>query len=951
MFVFKPGLNPHPLPGDNQAGGAGSVVAVLPWPSARASWKVTGSAGAPVLQLAFRFDPSRYTAGGQDPQANARADLPLYQALAYPPADPDGIAFTVETSLTGGPIAVKGDNLDFLARWLGSILAYLQGVAAEQPAETQLPETLVLAFPIPGNAMTGAQIFELTCSFTRVRTDGVAKGEPATLHGVARTTTTLPPAGAGTAAGLRAFATAFEQALASTDHTLKVAYGPDPVGDATATSALWAVRVGTGVNPISYAVQPGVPDVFAPAPISTSLVSGSVPISPYVCGKGIGSSSTAQTFAGVDLDAWMREVFAAVDSLLGPELIPPLLVRDELKEALDALQEHKRALAGLYAPQMQPVFVAGGGTDAGTVRAVFEQALLERLANAGTAQAALQYRADVVAGVAEPPAPAAPPSLYGAVVQNPAAAPGVAFTSARLPLATRTGVPLAFLVTTPSHPEGATAAGSVSANPWYTPFAIERPVGAVPGITGASSWLQLVNPPPVDPSQPESLSTDLGTVQIPMVLRAYPRSPALIAQTGRPTHPEATSLPEAAEWTCALEYSLPVQYPQDTVHVAVAFNTQSAPPPPALQAMLPGVFAPLAQFVNVYPQVRSDIAGSLAGITGSSLAPAVATAAAAVGAVNQMLGGVIHAVKSGGWGAAEPGFHAPATAAGDAWSCTVVERSARVDGVDNVLVVRVASANGPLPQVQIAGCTTTHLEGTGAANVAEYVFRDGSGRCLDFAVAQSIPMRSVVYPGLPILAQRNAVYAARVTRNEDLVPGQTTAPAFVYRTPEVASGSPLHPTLSSSAVLDLAQTGPNPGQRSLKEHLSTLFDVLTAGATGELAVQLVGTYTCTLNATGPALPVTLPIFIQLPLTVSPRAESMAGMIQDVASAVAAWFNSNQPSTAGGYLTFALTVMTSPATNLPMPLLSLGNLRLAMADIHPSLEGTTLQAGTVAGADR
>jgi hypothetical protein len=951
VFVFKSGLDPQPLPGENQAGGAGSVVAVLPWPSVQASWKVTGSAGAPVLQLAFSFDPSRYTAGGQDPPANAREDLPLYQALAYPPADPGGIAFTVETSLAKGPIEVEGDNLDLLARWLGSILAYLQGVAAEQPAETQPPEALVLAFPVPGRAVTGAQIFELTCSFTLARTDGVAKREPATLSGVARTTATLPPAGVGTEAGLRAFATAFEQALRSADHTLKVAYGPDRVQDAAATSAtLWAVRVGKGVNPISYAVHPGVPDVFAPAPISTSLVSGSAPISPYVSGKGIGGSSTALTFAGVDLDAWMRQVFAAVDSLLGPELVPPLLVRDELKEALDALQEHKRALAGLYAARMQPVFVAGGGADAGTVRAVFEQTLLERLANAGTAQAALQYRADVVAGVAEPSAP----SLHGAVVQNPAtAAPGIAFTSARLPLTTQTGVPLAFLVTTPSHPEGATAAGSVSANPWYTASVIEHPVGAVPGITGdgASGWLQFVNPPPVDPSQPESLSADLGTVQIPMVLRAYPPSPSLVARTGPPTHPEAASLPEATEWTCTLEYSLPVHCPQDTVRVAVAFNTRSAPPPPAPQATPPGVFAPLAQFVAVYPEVRSDIAGSLAGITGSSLAPAVATAGAAVGAVNQMLGGVIDAVKSGGWGAAEPGFHAPATATGDAWSCTVVERPQRVDGVDNVLVVRVASANGPLPQVQIAGCTTAHLEGTGATNGAEYIFRDGSGRCLDFAVAQSIPRRSVVYSGLPILAKQDALATARVTRNGNLVPGQTTAPAFVYRTPEVASGSPLRPTVSSETVFDLAQTGPNPGPRSLKEHLATLFDVLTAGATGELAVQLVGTYTYSLNATGPALPVTLPIFVQPSLTVSLQAESMAGMIQDVASAVAAWFNGNQPSTVGGYLTFALTVMTSPATNLPKPLLSLGNLRLAVADIHPSLEGTTPQAETVAGADR
>ncbi|HEX6371222.1 MAG TPA: hypothetical protein VF006_20045 [Longimicrobium sp.] len=935
------------------------LVGLGQWPSANASWGVGGSAGAPQLQLAFTFDPSRYdsTTGGQDPQANAQADGPLYQALSYQLADPNGVAFTVETSLTSAPLAVTGTSLTSLTAWLGSILAYLQAVAAGQ-AGTVPAASLNLAFDLSNDAVNPAQIFELACSFTLARTGGVVEGEFSTVAGVASTTTTLAPTGASTAAGLSAFAAAFEGAFTGKEYTLKVAYGPDRFQGASASSAtLWAVQVGTTGNPVSYAVQSGGPAIFAPAPISTSLISSSAGISPYVSGTGIDWNSSAnQQFANVDLDGWVQQVFAAVDSLLAPEFISPLVILDELTDGsnLASLQAGKTSLAGIYAAQMQPVFVSDAGADPTGVQQVFTQTLLEQLGNAYTTQAALQYQTGVVAAVSEQPTPTAPPNLYGAVVQNPAdtVTPGVAFTSAKLPLATQTSVPLAFLVTTPSQPGGDTAAASVTVDLWYTPSAIEHQIGTVPGIEGynASSWLQFVNPPPVDPSQAGSLSADLGTVHIPMVLRAYPSSPAMVTQTGQATNPQATTLAQATEWTYTLQYSLPLHYPQDTVYVDVEFNLQ-----PAQTLMLMAfqdAFPQLAQFVTVYPQVQADLTGSLAVLTESSTGEPVATASAAIGAVNQMLAKITAATESTGRLMVGRAPRALVSATGTTWSFTVVEQPQTVAGVENVLVVQVAGVTGTVPQVQIAGYTTTaYTGGNPPSGTTEYIYLDGKGNALDFTTAQSISLRSVVYPGIPILAQQNALATAYVTRNENLVTGQTTSPDFVYRTPDVTFSSTLQPTISSGTAIDISLIGSTNGKpvvRSLQAHLTALFSALTSNSSdADLTVQLVGTYTYTLNAGGgTALPITIPIFMQPPLQVTTGSDQgpvpIATMISDVANAVTAWFTSNVPSSTGGQLTFALTVMTS-LTTTTMPMLSLSNLELALVDISPPLPSTAVQS--------
>lgn len=223
--------------------------------------------------------------------------------------------------------------------------------------------------------------------------------------------------------------------------------------------------------------------------------------------------------------------------------------------------------------------------------------------------------------------------------------------------------------------------------------------------------------------------------------------------------------------------------------------------------------------------------------------------------------------------------------------------------------------------------------------------------CVLHLAIQSISPRAAVYAGIPILEQQNALATAYVTRNENLVQGQTTAAAFVYRTPDVTFSSTLQPTIASGTAIDIAligSTNSQPVVRSLQAHLTALFSALTSDSSeADLTVQLVGTYTYTLNAGGgTALPITIPIFMQPPLLVTTGSDDgpvpIATMITDVAGAVTAWFTSNLPSSTNGQLTFALTVMTS-LTASTMPMLSLSNLELDLVNITPPLPSTAVQS--------
>ncbi len=305
------------------------------------------------------------------------------------------------------------------------------------------PVALPLTFDLSLSALPAEQIFELTCAFTFARTGGIAEGEFAAVAGILSATTMLQPAMPATKAqqngsppGLATFASNFETAYTQTSSTLKVAVGPNRFDAGVASSStLWAVQVGAPKTPISFAVEHDAtgPLIFAPQPITNQLVSKPAGIWPYTSGTAIDFTQPpayTKSFTDIDLDQWVRLLFAAVDELLGPQYIAALIILDQkYPGTLAALQQHKKNLAAMYAQQMALVFTDQSGANT-AVAAMFTQAMYEQLGNAYLTQAALQYTADIYAGVIDD----TPPNLYGPVTQTTSAVPGVAFTPAKIPL-------------------------------------------------------------------------------------------------------------------------------------------------------------------------------------------------------------------------------------------------------------------------------------------------------------------------------------------------------------------------------------------------------------------------------------------------------------------------------------------------------------------------------------
>ncbi|CBW77236.1 unnamed protein product (plasmid) [Mycetohabitans rhizoxinica HKI 454] len=958
------------------------IVALSQWPSASASWSVMKKDRVmedklPQLTIVMNFDPSRYQTdtsdAHRDPVANATADLQVYGMLQKQFGDSAGMMVSVETSLATAPLAITGANREGFDNFRNSIVSFLTAVKNREQGTP--PGEVTLSLPL--SSINQAQVIELACAVTIARQAGIVEGEFSARPGIRSRTTTIGPKGA--ASGLKDFASELEGAFADNSGVplLKVMTGPNRFdNDAASATSLWAVRIGPygSKAPIQYSIKNTDEDpkpaatIFAPAPLSTSLVSRrQVALCPFESydlsnpvkgGINWSAATDQQNFIDIDLDTWAAKLFAAVDELLTPEYISALVILDNRTggDNLARLQANKSALADRYAKQMQAVFEATnkpcGDTAPKEVVELFRQTLLGQLGNAYNTQAAVHFPAKVEANIAETPPPDAPPRLYGQVVPPDAAVkkPVISVTNARLPLTTLKDTPFVFLVTT-SAPK--TSSASVQLALEYRPSHIEHQIAKVPGIEApsqgnpymASSWLQFVNPPPSS-GQRGSLSADLGSIDMPMVLRAYPTSPILSKQAWKATDPLSTDLTTATQWNYCATYFLPLHSPQDTVHVSVAFNVDTSTSPHAT-IMGQDCFDYAAQFITTYPKVRQELVEALARIDDNTTDFTVAQHA--MDDVNKMLEQLRDSIpheKTLVRTSKPPG----ATSTTGLTSVFTIREMADSCGR---LVVEVAVQDGLPPAIEITGWQTTKTLPSQQLppGVLRFSYQDvKTGKWLNFADAQSIGDRTITFSELQIMQAQDAIATVHVSRNDNLVKGRTTCDAFVYRTPNITFPNSLQPNLISTAPIDIGAKR----KASLEDHLNTLFTTLVSDpAQQPVNVQLECYYTYTLGTNVKSLPIPIgrPCAMQVPTrmswsdTPSEGSTPRVQMVANFAGAIITWFNKALPSGANGRLHFSLTIMPSETKTKTMPsqtakkkqkpLLTLTDLTLSLANILPT----------------
>ncbi|WP_372394246.1 LysM peptidoglycan-binding domain-containing protein [Azospirillum sp. HJ39] len=524
----------------------------------------------------------------------------------------------------------------------------------------------------------------------------------------------------------------------------------------------------------------------------------------------------------------------------------------------------------------------------------------------------------------------------------------LSLSAPKLSLETAAAQPLTVMVSAPGilHDDSGAAVSEIELNLRYYGSSIEHQIGSLSGIENyeASSWLSFVISQPSGP-----LTVDLGRFPVPMVLRSFPTTPDLPAQTATGTpQADADELSEILVWTLDATYSLPYHYPQDRVHATVEFNIAS--PMMAFASFL-DAFNALAQFVTVFPSVQADLDTWLAGIDASIDAAdaegklQIDNAATALDSMLQMVGGIVEA--SGGGGSFRVASSAPSSGVGDpslSYSFTVAESSVDYGQTRDALLVSIVGAPPDgigVPAILVApdSYEAVRVDGT-AADTYSYVYRRlGTGNdYLPASDGQSIADRTIELPGMNILQRQDAQTSVYLTRNEELVAGRPSASSFVYTTPDVTFANPVLPSVDWAQAIDIAAIGSSTGpvSRTLTGQLANLFTALLTGVTLptlSIQVRTVYSYAKTSFAT-----VELPVFMQAPLsvTISGTGEgTLDAMIEAWAGAISLWFATNLPSGTDGRLAFDLRIM-SDLTRQTMPLVHLGTLTLDLDYVQPPL---------------
>ncbi len=513
-------------------------------------------------------------------------------------------------------------------------------------------------------------------------------------------------------------------------------------------------------------------------------------------------------------------------------------------------------------------------------------------------------------------------------------------TSAKISLSEETTQPLAFLLTTPEIVRGqeGEVLSKIHLDLNYKSADIEHQIAEpINGFT-PSSWLSFVLPD----QRVASLEKQLGGFDVPMFLRAFPENPSLVNQEGVAPNVNNPDISKLLEWDYTINYSQSFHYPQDTLNFTVNFNVGDAM---MLEAFaLQDAFNQLAEFITVYPSVDVDLKALVAKIdasvyneTGPDIDKLFNDSGVALKSFVQLIANVVTAA-SGGNGLMMVSRSQPDISTGSAepYSFRIQEGPMSLDGeqVQVVTVYGKPPAGIGTPEVYIEPDTYemtlwTNTEEPCNGDVCYYYVSKADGTPLLSSVAQNIQPREVVLPQLNVLQRQDALTNVFLTRNENLIPGKTINPSFVYTTGDLSFSNPYLPTISSEQLIEIANLPANQGSptvRTLYNQLKTLMDTLLKENTEPvLSFQMTCSYDYNINPD--ISPINLPVLMQTVIPVT-LATGLDPMLQSWADAINDWFSAYNPNRFKGKLRFNLVIFSN-LTRQPYPLVMLNNLVLSL----------------------
>ena len=684
------------------------LVALDAWPSTTRSYRYTGAAGAPVLEVLLNFDPSPYAPadarahlqavrfGDEIPvwQRNAIADLGRFQliyfqlnqnydGLGVPGLNGQAVSMSLVNSLLAAPEQLLTEAArEAILGYVDQVVVYL--AARANGASATPPATTKLSMPVDVAGLTqGSDIIRLDLALRFSRQAALVAPALRALQGGVAVSATIPvdasletPAAEDEApaypVALDQFAVDFEKVFVTADWQMRLGTSSaDPATpNAARTPTIWAVRMAKASDQgISFDIG-DTPCYFAPLPIASHLQALQVAIERYQSGSAYpAGTALPTTFTNVDPNVWLAECLAAIDDSLGASYSTPMFQLDRLLGLnenptdpydpkagyLYRLLQSKKLLAGAIASTATPVLEQ---PESGLKQAAvdkLEQALLRRLSNANTLTCVAVFPVSNAHYAPVLPDGVIAPRLFGQPTgglgkAGVSANDNFALSTAKIPLSAEAQAStLAFLVTSRS----AESDAYVELDLGYALTHVEHDIHGVAGIEHyqQSRWVTFLTGPYNQAIKP----VGGGRFSIPVALRALPVPATVVAQSGCSSviDPAEVAPAQLKTWTYRFSY-LQQQAAQDSVSATVVFNSDSdgemlrGSPSPTEQ-----LYAALAQFVAIHPAVSRDLETYLRPIDGKTTAdnPDVAMAASAIAALDAVVSGVAQAFAA--WATAQ----------------------------------------------------------------------------------------------------------------------------------------------------------------------------------------------------------------------------------------------------------------------------------------------------------
>ncbi|WP_437794678.1 LysM peptidoglycan-binding domain-containing protein [Sorangium sp. So ce693] len=828
-------------------------------------------------------------------------------------------------------------------------------VALVPPGALLLPvavENAVSATIAPSFA---GPIVRLGVTVTEARTPAWIADAFKAAASVATSAFEVPPdtgaGGAGASAlSLDALATAVEAALPG----VRVATGDPPTeADDASDRTLWIVNFAGPYGPqIAFQLR-GASALrsFAIPPLSTSLVSGTAQVTPYVSGAGLTGTPLPIVFASIDLDVWGASFLAAMDTMLSPVYAVP--ASEASLDDLERIVAAKQRLAQSIAGRVQYVMHGGGPGEYGdpdprraAAIAAMDQALLVTLSSAYSITSLVQAAVDVSSGYTDP---VTAPRLSGkATLTQPASSAPVrnaSLSTAKVPLARTTAAdpaPLTFLLTVQSAAEQRSATVDLD----YAVGAIEVPSGAPdPDGYQPSRWLTLVHP--IGGDREKRGKIDSATLPIP--LRAYPLPPTLVSQTATASYGAPyDAVDQLARWDADAAYSRQ-DAAQDTGRLRLSIGVELGAGDRAIARTGDDpIFAALAQFVSVYPALQRDLALLTTRAPGAPPDLAVQNAVAAFAAIAS----AVAAAWPSNALVPKPPARLSAVRERDeiapgAYTYTLLHTD---DGSgDLVQLDLVAEAGNPMalwPQLAVdtGDCQgfrpLQFVSSSGATGVYQYPPKVPAGISLVYRVRLSkLDVVMIPYVETGVAVQRNA----------DLIEGETTCELFIYSTPYTSFSSALVPRLLVPSDFDVGSGSIGDLKAALRSFLVALLarSAAPAGSTRVLRVAASYGYELTRPVAATAvrgrasrvgsagsisthLPAALVPSVELVINGDGGAQIDA-FAAELAGFVADWDRTVQPSHTNAAVFFDVSLFSEAAGFGDKPLLTVRSVRYGLVD--------------------